>query len=175
MNRSTLRSGFSLLEVIVVVAILSIVAGAAVPVALKGLTSKARKVTQDELRDLSGAVVEYFRDTLVLPSDLADLEVTPVPAVPGWTGPYLPGAVADTLSGTSGYQVDAWSRAYDYDVTGDLVTISSLGQDALRRTFDPGSHGGVAAGRTCHSKHLENVTARCLELTRRGGEAGRRD
>ena len=135
-TKSVRRAGFSLLEVIVVIAILSIVAGAAVPMALKGLTSKARRATQAELDDLSAAVVEYFRDTLTPPTDLAALEVAPAPPVPGWSGPYLPGAVADSITGTSGYQVDAWSRPYAFTVSGDLVTITSRAEDALSGTTD---------------------------------------
>lgn len=135
MKRPSSR-GFSLIELVIAIAILSILAGVAVPVALKSLTSKARKATRDEIELLSVGVQDFFRDTNRLPTTLVELEVAPVPALAGWSGPYLPGAVADSISGSSGYQVDAWSRAYDYAVAGDVATIRSRAEDGLPATAD---------------------------------------
>ena len=46
-NRTCSRSGFSLLEMVVVVAIMAIVAGAAIPVTSKVLAYKARNATRE--------------------------------------------------------------------------------------------------------------------------------
>ena len=132
----TRKQGFSLLELIVAIAIMSILAGVAVPVALKGMTSAGRKASRQEIEVLSQGVQDYFRDTGVILASLADLEVEPIPSVPGWSGPYLPGAVSDRITGLSGYQVDAWSRAYDFTVAGDVATITSRGEDGLPGTAD---------------------------------------
>ncbi|HVS19976.1 MAG TPA: prepilin-type N-terminal cleavage/methylation domain-containing protein, partial [Planctomycetota bacterium] len=120
--------GFTLLELIVAVAILAILAGAAIPVTAKVLTHKARQATRDELSQLGQAASECFRDTGVLPAGIADLIVDP--GLAGWSGPYLPGVVTDQLSGASGYQVDAWSRPYDYATSGDTITLTSAAEDA---------------------------------------------
>ncbi len=122
------NSGFSLLEMIVVIAIMAIVVGAAVPVTSKVLTYQARKATRSEVGGIADAVAEYFRDTLALPTQVTDLLVDP--GVTGWSGPYLPGVVADQLTGKVGYQVDAWSRDYRFVIAGDVLSIESMGEDA---------------------------------------------
>lgn len=124
----TSRRGFTLLELIVAVAIMAILAGAAIPVTVKVLTYKARQATRDELALLGSAAAECFRDTNVLPGAIADLIVDP--GTTGWSGPYLPGVVTDQLSGQTGYLVDAWSRAYRYSTSGDTITLSSDAEDA---------------------------------------------
>ena len=130
------QAGFSLIELIIAVSIMAILAGAAVPLALKAMTSAGRKASKTEIESLSEGVQDYFSDTLVLPATLADLEVEPTPAVPGWSGPYLPGAVPDKITGLSGYQVDAWSRSYDLTVAGDIATITSRAEDGMPGTTD---------------------------------------
>ena len=98
--RSTPRAGFTLIEMIVVIAIMSIIVGAAIPVTSKALTYTARKETRSELQGLADASTEYFRDTLAKPAQVADLLVDP--SVSGWSGPYLPGVVADVQQTPSG-------------------------------------------------------------------------
>ena len=126
---STSRAGFSLIEMILVVTIMVIMVGVAVPVTSKVLAYKARLATTEELGQLSSAAVDHFYDTWALPTSADDLLVDPG-SVPGWSGPYLPGVVADRLTGQSGYQVDAWSRPYDFLISGDVLTITSQGADA---------------------------------------------
>ena len=126
------RAGFSLIEMVVVIAIMAIVAGAAVPVTSKVLTYQARKATRGELQLLSDAASEFFRDTRRLPTDLEQLLVDPGDA--GWSGPYLPGVVTDQITGLTGYQVDAWSRPYQLQANGDVLTLTSMGEDATAGT-----------------------------------------
>jgi hypothetical protein len=52
------------------------------------------------------------------------------PIYAGWAGPYLPGVVTDQITQLTGYQVDAWSRQYKLQVNGDVLTITSAGEDA---------------------------------------------
>lgn len=123
------NAGFTLLEIIVVVAVLSILAGVAVPVAQKAISNAARKATREELDVLSNAAIEYCRDTNFIPLDITDLERNPnrTDSV-GWAGPYVEGAIA-AASGKSGYQVDGWVRDYRVVRTTKL-TITSAGDDA---------------------------------------------
>jgi prepilin-type N-terminal cleavage/methylation domain-containing protein len=133
-SRPTSRLAFTLLELIVAVAILAILAGAAVPVTAKVLTYKARQATRDELALLGEAASQCFRDTNILPGGIDDLLVDPGTA--GWSGPYLPGVVSDQLSGQSGYVVDAWSRAYRYSISGNAIRLASDGEDAQPGSTD---------------------------------------
>ena len=132
MRRTHSKSGFSLIEMVVVVAIMMVIAGAAVPITTKVLTYKARQATKTEIQYLSGASAEFFKDTRRLPTDIAELLVDPGDA--GWSGPYMPGVVTDQITGLTGYQVDAWSRAYSVGATGDVLTITSSGEDATTGT-----------------------------------------
>ncbi len=123
------HAGFTLVELIVTVTIMTVLLGAAVPVATKLFTYQARSATAEELNSLSEASAAFFFDVERLPTDVAELLVNPGASAPGWTGPYLPGVVADRLTGLTGYQVDAWSRPYSMSAAGDLLTITSMGQD----------------------------------------------
>lgn len=129
---ATRRAGFTLLEIVVAVSILAILAGAAVPIAARALTSSARKATSDELVVLSRAALEYFRDVGKAPTKLAQLEAS---TATGWAGPYLPGAMSDPVAGKSGYLSDAWSRAYTL-VSNGTLTITSRAQDGELGTED---------------------------------------
>ncbi|MDZ4771536.1 MAG: prepilin-type N-terminal cleavage/methylation domain-containing protein [Planctomycetota bacterium] len=124
----TRTRGFSLLEIIVVVAILSILSGVAVPVVQKAIATAARKATREELNVLAGAALEYCRDTNNVPRTISDLERDPRRAdSAGWAGPYVAGAIAASATKT-GYVVDGWSR--DYRVTrGTTLTLTSAGDD----------------------------------------------
>lgn len=128
------RRGFTLIELIVAVAILAVLVGAAVPVSSKVLSYKARMATRQELQLLADATVEYFRDTRQFPATVGALLVSS--GASGWSGPYLPGVVADHVTGASGYEKDAWSRSYVVSRSGDVVTIRSIGEDARANTAD---------------------------------------
>ena len=125
---SKFQSGFTLIELIVAITIISILAGAAIPVTAKVVTYQARKATHTEQSAIVEAAGNYFADTNALPSSVADLLVAPL-GVAGWTGPYMPGVSADSLSGLTTYQVDGWSRPYRVTVAGDTWTLESSGQD----------------------------------------------
>jgi general secretion pathway protein G len=122
------RAGFTLLEIIVVVAILSILAGVAIPVVQKSIATAARKATRDELNVLANAAIEYCRDTNNIPLTLRDLDRDPLRADSvGWAGPYVAGAIAASSTKT-GYEVDGWSRDYQV-VRTSVLTITSAGDD----------------------------------------------
>lgn len=120
------RGGFSLLEIIVVVAILSILAGVAVPVAQKAMTSAARRATRAELEAISTAAREYFRDCNAVPATVVALERRPTGNVGTlWDGPYLTGAVTD--SNGSSVALDAWLRSYRV-ASNTTFTVTSAGE-----------------------------------------------
>lgn len=122
------RAGFTLLEIIVVVAILSILAGVAVPVVQKSIATAARKATREELIVLSNAALEYCRDTNNIPRTISDLERNPGRADSvGWAGPYVSGAIPAS-STKPGYMVDGWSRDYRV-VRNSRLVLTSAGDD----------------------------------------------
>lgn len=120
------KGAFTILEMIVVISIMAIVAGTAIPLASTAIHSKARRATLEELETLQPNVVDYFRDTGQLPTALTDLESDP--GVTGWTGPYLHAFGNDRISGLSRSAVDAWSHAYRLESTTSTLTITSAGR-----------------------------------------------
>lgn len=122
------RRGFTLIEIVVVVTVLSIMAGAVVPVAIKAISSAARKSTREELTVIGNAATEFFRDTSTIPTSVDDLEFDPKKkGVSGWSGPYLPGTLTDPATKDSGYMADAWSQAYKVDV-GTTFKVTSAAE-----------------------------------------------
>ena len=120
-------AGFSLLELIVVMTVISMMVGVSIPMASTMLRSKARAKAYDELEVLGAGALEYFRDTLEIPDEVNDLLVDS--GADGWAGPYLTGTLDDRRTGVSGYRVDPWSKDYDWDVSGDELTLKSAGSD----------------------------------------------
>lgn len=127
------RGGFTLLEALLVVAVLAMLAGAAIPLASKALTSAARRATREELVQLGVAAQAHFRDTHAAPRAIADLETAS--GADGWDGPYLTAAASD-VEGAADFASDAWSRAYRLKSAGDVLTITSAGPDGALDTPD---------------------------------------
>jgi type II secretory pathway pseudopilin PulG len=123
MKPAARRSAFTALEIVLAIAILVILVGAAVPVTSKLLTYRATSATHTELQGLSEASAEFFRDTRRLPNAITELLVDP--HCESWSGPYLPSSIVDAASGKSIYEVDAWSRAYSLAASGDVLTITA--------------------------------------------------
>lgn len=132
-NAAQTGAGFTLLEMIVVLALMAILTGAMVPSLTAMVGSKARRVTLLELEELGRASLEHFRDVWSLPTSATLLLSS---TATGWAGPYLSGALDDSISGGSGYLVDAWSRPYTFSVAGNQLTLRSRGQDGVANNTD---------------------------------------
>ncbi len=138
-------AGFSLIEIIVVLTLVSLLAGAAAPMVLRDIARQHERRTVAELRQFVHAMrgdpaessFGYVADVGRLPTALADLnQLAGLPAFTwnaadgvgyGWGGPYAP-----LLRDQAGVYVDAWSTPYRY--TG-IAQVSSAGRD---RTFGTG-------------------------------------
>jgi general secretion pathway protein G len=128
--------GFSLIELIVVVAILAVIAGTALPVVGKSLTRGKIADTRAELAALAPAIGNHFEDTGIFPPTFADLEQN-ASGTAGWTGPYLKAMLASQPSTTASLARDAWNRDYVVTTSGvSALTILSLGQDGAQGTAD---------------------------------------
>ena len=132
------RRGFSLVEVLVVLVLLSLAVGAAAPLLQQQITASKRRATLDKLERLHAGLAGdpargdygYLGDFGVLPPTLADLNTSAAkPAYvvdagygigAGYNGPYAPRVQS--------YQ-DAWSRDLDY--TAGVAQVTSAGPDRI--------------------------------------------
>jgi prepilin-type N-terminal cleavage/methylation domain-containing protein len=158
--RPRAERGFSLIEVLVAIALIAIVAGALAPLGIRSLRSaqleKTRARMDVALRAMAGDPTQgdfgYLGDMGRLPGSLLDLNDgtgKPVFAVDGtdgvgygWAGPYTP-----TLAAAGAPVVDAWSVALQFDgVTAQLRSAGPDRQfstaDDLVRPFAPLGTGG---------------------------------
>ena len=120
------RQGFTLLESLIVVAVVALLASAAIPMASKALSSSARKATRAELVQLGVAAQDCFRDTGVVPSSIDELQRARYLTVPD----------ADASQPATDFATDEWSRAYRLKRSGDVLSITSSGPDAAADTAD---------------------------------------
>lgn len=119
--------GFSLIEIVVVLTILSMVIGAAVPTVQTARNIQAKRSTLAELEELGRASLEYARDFGAVPASTDVLLSDPGDAA--WAGPYLGLSMDDQWSGLGGWSVDGWSNPYVFTVAGSLLTLTSFGPD----------------------------------------------
>jgi general secretion pathway protein G len=146
------RAGLTLLEIVVVIAVLAIVAGFIIPL-LNGFAASSKITTaQASLATIRDAIMGtpdkpgYLSDTGQLPNTLADLFTQP-PGMPsfnrdtnrGWRGPYLLNSTGTLSSANSpqgfilGAPVSSYTTPYGalasepYGNTGDSVIIDPWG------------------------------------------------
>ena len=150
--------GFSLIEVLVAISLLSLLAGALAPLGIRSLRAaqleKTRRAWTSLLRAMAGDSAQgdfgYLGDMGNLPGSLADLnDRTGKPAFAvdasdgvgyGWAGPYAP-----AIAAAGAPVVDAWSVALQFDgVTAQLRSAGADRQfgtaDDLMRPFAPFGH-----------------------------------
>jgi general secretion pathway protein G len=116
------EDGFSLVEMLVVLAIIALVTTLVAPQILRYLGSARADTAQAQIRNISSALELYYIDNGGYPATeegLQALAVAPASAT-GWNGPYLKGA--DKLA-------DPWGNQYIYEHTGAAFVIRSAGRD----------------------------------------------
>ena len=118
-------SGFTLLELMVVLIILAIVATFAVPQVMKYLGSAKSKAAVIQISNLATVLDLYQLETGRLPTTsegLAALVERP-PSAEIWNGPYI--KKQESL-------IDPWGREYEYRAPGEhgAYDLFSLGADA---------------------------------------------
>ncbi|WP_376697016.1 type II secretion system major pseudopilin GspG [Wenzhouxiangella sp. EGI_FJ10305] len=118
MYKSANSSGFSLIELLVVLIILGLIAGLVVPnIMQRGEDAKLR-AADAEVQRLSMAVDEFYLDNGRPPQELRELVEKPGNAN-NWNGPYVNDSNLN----------DPWDNAYQYRYPGE------------HRSFDIWSHG----------------------------------
>ncbi|MBD3334810.1 MAG: prepilin-type N-terminal cleavage/methylation domain-containing protein [Candidatus Eisenbacteria bacterium] len=116
LHRAGAPEGFSLIEVIVVIAVMAVIASVAIPLSGVLMNRERGDSTVDEMTHLQDALTAYFEDHLQFPEDLQTLE----------DGAYVASAFSDGDAFT-----DAWGNAYIYEPETETATVTSLGEDQI--------------------------------------------
>jgi general secretion pathway protein G len=148
------RGGFSLIEVIIAIAIISILASMAVPYAARLIEKSREESTRREMEEVADAILGdprvptsgFAGDVGRLPANIAQLNARtapPLPAPPqggagggflgvkiGWYGPYV-----NAGFDPQGHLNDAWGTAYAYGNPG-AGQIRSAGPDRVMGNAD---------------------------------------
>lgn len=119
-----LESGFTLLELLVVLAIMGMLAAIIAPQVIKYLGTSRTQTAKVQINNVVSALELFRLDVGRYPSQqegLASLVVAPSTA-PNWNGPYLKKDSALR---------DPWGAAYQYQIPGQHgeVDVFTLGQD----------------------------------------------
>lgn len=116
--------GFSLVEMLVVLAIMGLLVGLVAPRVLGYLGGAKVDTAKAQIRNIDSALELFFIDNGRYPSDEEGLQVLAARSegLPQWNGPYLKGA--DVLR-------DPWGNPYQYATAKDDrgFVVRSLGRD----------------------------------------------
>jgi len=130
------QRGFTLLELLVVLAILGLLIGLVAPAALRQLESSKEKIAHQSIERMAGVLDIYKLDVGTYPTTEQGLQalIDRPSGVARWNGPYLKGANVPE---------DPWGRPFIYhnpsQRTGHDYDLYSLG-----RTGQPGGTGDAA-------------------------------
>jgi general secretion pathway protein G len=118
------QRGYTILELLVVMGILAMLAGLAVPQAIRYFSRAKSETSQLQITNLVSAVEMYYLDIgKYPPNDMSLRALIEAPAgETKWAGPYI--KKADAL-------MDPWGKAYQYRFPGQhgSFDIFSLGRD----------------------------------------------
>ncbi len=107
------RSGFGLLGLIVLLAVMAILAGSVGPLLFRQYVAAREAETRAHLEQLDAALLAFYRDVGRLPDEAECLAALVAdPGLGGWQGPYL-GSGRQTAAAS--VALDAWDRPLAYD------------------------------------------------------------
>ncbi|MBY3328766.1 type II secretion system major pseudopilin GspG [Rhizobium laguerreae] len=125
---SAYQDGFTLVEVLVVLAIIGLIMGLAAPRVLNYLSSSKERAAHLQIQSLSTALELFYLDMGRYPTSsegLQALVAKPAAQSASWNGPYLKGQTLPS---------DPWGQAYVYRFPGqsdafDIVSYGPSGQE----------------------------------------------
>lgn len=151
--------GYTLLEMVVVVAIFAMVSAFIVPIGELFLRRRLEHDTRAEMRAVKSAILAYYRDVGAYPAALGDLATKPDGAT-GWVGPYLTAGFTDESATDDDFTCDAWRHRYLLIATSvHEQRLRSLGENGL----NDGGHGDDIDLRIDVSSVLRDLTQCELE------------
>lgn len=115
------REGFTFLEIVVVVAILTILAGIAVPMGARTVIRAKREATRAEMQRISEALLAHFEVESGWPKGLQTL--------------IDDGYIGGGFDATEAIQ-DEWGTPYVFEAKGSVATLRSLGADKVESKDD---------------------------------------
>ncbi len=118
-----MKSGFTLIEILVAVAIIGIMGAVAVMPIMRNLEQAKVTAARSAVVNIKNAVVNYNLQTKKYPSDLNDLITAS-------------GDDEPILEGGEGVLVDPWDTEYQYERKGKRIIIISAGPDCQFGTED---------------------------------------
>ena len=121
------RRGFTLIELIVVVAIIIILAAILLPMITNRISDARLSRLASEYRTIKTAVAMYYADVGALPQNFEDLYNDSAPS--GWRGPYIDKRPYGTGSGSyilSSFNTKMWLYYYSGTATWDSVNYSEI-------------------------------------------------
>ena len=137
MNRICRQTGFTLIEMVVVLGILVLLAGLIAPYLAVSVRVERNEATMNHMEELEEALNNYGRDHFVYPTTLDDL-LSNVSETAAWRGPYTVHRFSSTGGSSSGdARQDAWSENYVYTrLTTTTARLRSMGDDRSAGTED---------------------------------------
>jgi len=128
------KGGFTLVELLVVLVILSLVMGLVGPRVLSYLSSSRSRAAKLQIESFAGALDLFFLDNGRYPSSSEGLGalIKRPPSADKWGGPYLQ---------QDAVPLDPWGNAYEYRVPGTKApyVIVSYGADGKKGGTDDGA------------------------------------
>lgn len=107
------NNGFTMLEIILVLATLAILAGVMAPYAVREINASKKDATLREMIEIENGLIGYYHDCGQLPATATGLVALAQNAegLPNWNGPYVGGS-RDIQAGIT---TDAWGGTYTYE------------------------------------------------------------
>jgi general secretion pathway protein G len=126
------ENGFTLMEIIIAVAIVAIMAGTLAPVAFKQINSARSRAAIKELELLEEGLLSFYEDTGRFPTEEEGLAALVTdPGAINWRGPYVTTAKRNPVEAVS---EDPFGQNYIYDF--NPATVPPGAYHRLRR-FEP--------------------------------------
>lgn len=130
----TAQGGFSLIEILIVVALIALIAGMVANQVFGGQDKARFNLAKTQISSLAGDVEQFELDTGALPQRLEDLVKEPGGAK-GWLGPY---ARDKDLK-------DPWNTPIEYRVPGKSASFELLSHGGDRKPGGTSTDGDISS------------------------------